>query len=302
MYHYPKPYLSVQQLVQKLTALGMTIPSQSEAEEAFNTIGYYRLRGYCYHQFDQNTNQYVAGTSLSDILKLYHFDTELAHLIFEYLSQIEVALRVRFVNAFQPKQDALALDDPSFFKDKQLYWKNQSAVSSEIARSNDVFIAHNFANHDGAIPLWATVEIMSFGTLSQLIKNLKTGQNSVFSDFIQHYRYTNANGRQINPSKDMFTSWIQSVSVMRNICAHNSRIYNRVINTTPQLISSDVMNPQPRYNGLYQIMLAMKYLRPTDQSWLDFVVAFNALLHKYVGVYDLNKMNFPMDWANHFQV
>ena len=86
MYHYPKPYLSVQQLIQKLTALGMTIPSQSEAEEAFNTIGYYRLRGYCYHQFDQNANQYVAGTNLSDILKLYHFDTELAHLIFEYLS------------------------------------------------------------------------------------------------------------------------------------------------------------------------------------------------------------------------
>ena len=106
----------------------------------------------------------------------------------------------------------------------------------------------------------------------------------------------------VNPSKDMFTSWIQTVSVMRNICAHNSRIYNRAINTIPQLISSDIINPQPRYNGLYQIMLAMKYLRPSDKSWFDFVSKFNALLQKYVGLYDFNKMNFPSDWATHFQV
>lgn len=302
MYNYAKPFLSVSQLIQKLSSLGMDIPSHAEAEEAFNTIGYYRLRGYCYHLIDHNTNQYVSGTNLSEILKLYRFDTELSHLIFEYLSQIEISLRVRFVNAFQPLQDVLALNDPSVFNDKEHYWKNQSAVSNEIARSSDVFIAHNFANHEGAIPLWASVEIMSFGTLSKLIKNLKTGQNSVFSSIIQNYRYINSNGNLVNPSKDMFTSWIQAVSVMRNICAHNSRIYNRAINTTPQLISSDAINPPPRYNGLYQIMLAMKYLRPTDQSWVDFVDAFNALLQKYTGVYDLNRMNFPADWASHFQV
>lgn len=302
MYQYPKPYLSVQQLIQKLSSLGMIIPSQTDAEEAFNTIGYYRLRGYCYHQFDRNANQYVQGTNLSDIIKLYHFDTELSHLIFEYISQIEVTLRVRFVNAAQPLQDALALNDPSIFKDKQKYWQNQGSISVEIARSSDVFISHNFANHDGAIPLWASVEIMSFGTLSKLIKNLKTGPNSVFSRIVQNYKYINSTGNMVNPSKDMFTSWIQTVSVMRNICAHNSRIYNRAINTIPQLISLDIVNPQPRYNGLYQIMLAMKYLRPSDKSWLDFVSKFNALLQKYVGLYDFNKMNFPSDWATHFQV
>ena len=302
MYHYPKPYLSVSQLIQKLIACGMEVPSQTEAEEAFNSIGYYRLRGYCYHRFDRVANQYVSGTSLSDIIKLYRVDVELSHIIFEYLSQIEVALRVRFVNAFQPVQDALALNDPSLFSDKQRYWQNQNAVAGEIARSNDVFIAHNFDNHDGAIPIWATVEILSLGTLSKLIKNLKTGQNSVFSLFCSCYRFKNANGNIVAPSKDMLSSWIQAVSVMRNICAHNSRIYNRAINTAPQLVSTDVMNPQPRYNGLYQIMLAMKYLRPTDQSWVDFVDKFKALQNNNSSIYDLKRMNFPADWELHFQV
>ena len=302
MYQYPKPYLSVPQLVQKLLSQGMAIPDRTKAEEVFTTIGYYRLRGYCYHQFDRNTNQYISGTNIDDVLELYRFDTELSHLIFEYISQIEVALRVRFVNAAQPFGDALALNDPSIFKNKEKYWKNQGAISTEIARSSDVFIAHNFDHHDGAIPLWASVEIMSFGTLSKVIKNLKTGKDSVFLRIIQHYKYKNAHGNEVNPSQDMFASWIQAVSVMRNICAHNSRIYNRVINKIPQLISSDSANQPPRYNGLYQMMLAMKYLRPTNQSWMEFATKFHVLLHKYVGVYDMSRMNFPADWAAHFQV
>ena len=302
MYKYSKPYLSVQDLIIKLNAQGMIISSHSEAEEAFNTIGYYRLRGYCYQLFDRNTKKYIPGTDLSDVIKLYHFDTELAHLIFEYLSKIEVSLRVRFVNAFQPTQDTLALNDPSFFSDKGLYWKNQSTVSTEIARSNDVFISHNFDKHDGAIPLWATVEILSFGTLSKLIKNLQTGTNCPFTNIVQNYKYTNIKGNTVTPSKDMFASWIYAASIMRNICAHNGRIYNRTINTAPKLISSDTISPQPRFNGLYQIMLAMKYLRPTDQSWNEFVYKFNILLEKHYGVYDLNKMNFPNDWIAHFQV
>lgn len=302
MYQYPKNFLSIEQLIQKLTDSGMTITSQDEAVNALTTIGYYRLKGYCFHCFDHTANKYTEGTNLSDVLKLYHFDSELSHLIFNYLSQIEVALRARLVNAFQITHDALILNDPSAFKDKTLYWKNQGMVASEITRSNDVFIKHNFNNHDGAIPLWASVEVMSFGTLSKIIKNLKTGDQSVFSILVRDYKFKNSNGQDVNPSKKMFTSWTQSASVTRNICAHNSRIYNRVISTTPQLIASDTITPHPHRNGLYQIMLSMKYLRPSDRSWNSFVSEFNTLLRKYSGVYDIGRMNFPADWESHFQV
>lgn len=300
MYQYPKNFLSVTQLIQKLSDAGMTIDAQDEAVTALTTIGYYRLKGYSFHLIDPATKKYIAGTNFSGVLKLYHFDSELSHLVFSYLSQIEVALKSRLVNAFQITQDALILNDPSAFKDKQLYWKNQGTIASEISRSNDVFIEHNFHNHDGAIPLWASVEIMSFGTISKTIKNMKAGNQSAFSVLVQNYKFLNANGNKVNPSKDMFASWIQAVSVMRNICAHNSRIYNRAISTRPQLISSDVINPQPRYNGLYQIMLSMKYLRPTDDCWTAFVIDFKQLLNKYAGAYDINRMNFPADWESHF--
>lgn len=300
MYQYPKHFLSVTQLVQKLKDAGMTIDSNDEAEIALTTIGYYRLKGYSFHFIDTATCKYRVGTNFSDILRLYCFDSELSNLLFSYLSQIEIALRSRLVNAFQSSQDALILNDPSVFKDKNKYWKNQATIASEISRSNDVFIEHNFNNHDGAIPIWASVEVMSFGTISKTIKNMKTGNDSAFSELIKNYKFKNEKGNEVSPSKDMFTSWLQSVSVMRNICAHNSRIYNRTISTRPKLISSDVIIPQPRYNGLYQIMLSMKYLRPTEESWNVFIEEFKCLLQKYNDVCDINRMNFPDDWESHF--
>lgn len=201
MYQYPKSFLTTHQLIQKLTDAGMIITSQEEAEKALMTIGYYRLKGYSFQYFDRASQKYITGTQLSDILRLYQFDMELSHLVFGYLSQIEVALRTRLIHAFEITQDPLALNDPSMWQDKKLYWQNQGVIASEITRSHDAFIKHNFDNHDGSVPIWASVEIMSFGTLSKVIKNLKTGNQSVFSIIVQDYKFRNKNGQNILPSK-----------------------------------------------------------------------------------------------------
>lgn len=280
----------------------MNVPSVAEAEAAMTEIGYYRLRGYCFQWYDNNAKRYLPGTDFQNVLRLYQFDTELSHQLFELTSSIEVALRARLTEALLIYNDALVLMDPTVFDNKEHYWKNLGVISGEIARSNDVFIQHNFRNHDGAIPLWAAVEVMSFGTLSKTIKNLSTGVRSAYSKLAQSYRYNTASGNQAAPSKKMLSSWIQSVSVLRNMCAHNSRIYNRAISTAPELLAIDQIMPRPQYTGLYQVILAMKYLRPNDAVWNAFISKLNTLFTNYAGVFEFNRMNFPLDWANHFVV
>lgn len=296
---YPKRILTIPQQLQSYTDAGMTISSVEEATAALTAIGYYRLRGYSCHLYDNASKQYRPGTDFSDILKLYRFDTELSRLLFGMATCIEVALRARLSDALLTYSDALILMDPAVFSDKKLFWQNLSSLSSQVARSNDVFIRHNFQNHDGEIPLWAAVEVMSFGTLSKTIKNLKTGKDSAYPVLASYYRYRSPRGKLVKPSLQMLSSWIQSVSVLRNMCAHNSRIYNRTINTFPELLIVDQLNPRPLHNGLYQILLAMKYLRPNDESWRDFYAGLQALFHKYSGSFDLSRMNFPPDWATH---
>ena len=49
------------------------------------------------------------------------------------ISKIEVALRVRLVEALLIHGEPLVLQDSSILKKKKLYWKNMSTVASEIA-------------------------------------------------------------------------------------------------------------------------------------------------------------------------
>ena len=128
---------------------------------------------------------------------------------------------------------------------------------------------------------------------------MKTGKDSADPVLAGYYRDRSPRGKLVKPSLQMLSSWIQSVSVLRNMCAHNSRIYNRTINTFPELLIVDQLNPRPLHNGLYQILLAMKYLRPTDESWRNFYADLQALFHKYSGSFDLSCMNFPSDWTTH---
>ena len=100
----------------------------------------------------------------------------------------------------------------------------------------------------------------------------------------------------------MLASWIQSVSVMRNICAHNSRIYNRTIHTTPEILDVDKIILQPAHNGLYQILLAMKYLRSSDEEWTVFIDEFDKLIQNNNSIISLTAMNFPVDWKSHLSV
>lgn len=302
MYQYPKQILSIEKQLQSLCDSGMMIDSCEDVEKALKNVGFYRLRGYSFHLYDNETKKYVQGTRFEDILKIYHFDQELACLIFSMISKIEVALRVRLVEALLVHEDALVLQDSSIFNDKKMYWQNMSTIASEIARSNDVFIKHNFDKHEGEIPVWAVVEVLSFGTLSKIIKNLKTGAGSAYSVLAANYRYVSKRGNLVNPSKKMFTSWVKGVSILRNMCAHNSRIYNRTIHTAPEILDVDKLTPSPVHNGLYQILLAMKYLRASNEEWIEFVDKLSLLIEQNSSVISLTAMNFPPDWKEHLSV
>ena len=109
-------------------------------------------------------------------------------------------------------------------------------------------------------------------------------------------------GNFVNPSQKMFASWVQAVSVLRNMCAHNSRIYNRTIHTTPEILDTDKVIPSPAHNGLYQILLAMKYLKSSAGEWSLFVEELDTLTQNHDSVLSLTAMNMPGDWKAHLSI
>ena len=100
----------------------------------------------------------------------------------------------------------------------------------------------------------------------------------------------------------MFASLVQGVSILRNMCAHNSRIYNRTIHTTPEILNEDKIIPPPAHNGLYQILLAMKYLRSSNKEWTEFAEEVDKLIQNNNSVINLAAMNLLIDWKAHMSV
>lgn len=300
MCSYDKRILTIPEQIEELKKAKMLIDSDEEAADFLSRVEYYRFRGYCFQFYDNKKKEYRENTKFNDIVKLYEFDAELSHLLFTMLSSIEVNLRSRFVEALLTyKKDTLVLYDPAVFDDKKNYWSNNGTLSQEIARSSDVFIKHNFDKHDGNIPVWAAVEIMSFGTLSKLIKNLRTGSDTAYSRLAELYKYPTASGKTAKPSKKLFASWVHACVILRNICAHNSRIYNRTLSTVPELLDADRRKSGSDRSGVYKIILAMKYLRPSDAQWSVFADQLAALITKYSAVIEMGRLDFPVDWKNH---
>ena len=120
MYQYPKQILTIAQQVQSYIDAGMVITSRADVEKTLKSVGFYRLRGYSFHLYDNTSKKYVPGTKFEDILKLYQFDQELSALVFPMISKIEVALRVRLVEALLIHGEPLVLQDSSIFQYKNL--------------------------------------------------------------------------------------------------------------------------------------------------------------------------------------
>ena len=62
-----------------------------------------------------------------------NLQTDVSALVFSMISKIEVALRVRLVEALLIHGELLVLQDPLIFKEKKRYWQNAATVASENA-------------------------------------------------------------------------------------------------------------------------------------------------------------------------
>ena len=57
-YQYPKQILTIEQHEQSYAYAGMEITSREDVEKVLKTIGFYRLRGYSFHLYDNATKKF----------------------------------------------------------------------------------------------------------------------------------------------------------------------------------------------------------------------------------------------------
>ena len=301
---YNKLPLTTAEHIQILKQRGLVFADEARAERYVATIGYYRLSAYCLPFIDRSqkidNHDFKPKSSFDQILNLYIFDRQLRLIVLEAIERLEVAIRICWANELSiATQDAHAYLHPKNFKNVHKHQKCLDKVQDELKNSSERFIVHYFEKYtDPKLPpIWAMVETLSFGGLSHWYQN--TLDNRLKMKVARVFGL---------PNVALMESVLHALTLLRNTCAHHSRLWNRQFTKGMPLIHqlSSALNietvhtpqgqvqQQPNkkiYNMLVVLSYMMLKIQPHTQ-WQSRLVSHLQQLAPHF----LPAMGFPEQW------
>lgn len=289
---FTKPALTCYQQVELLVSRGMAVTDRQRAVKLLFQANYYRLAGYWRaFEADSLTHQFRSGTTFEDIESVYAFDATLRLLLFEAIKTIEISLRSAVAYHLATQCGPFPWEtNPNVWAD-EFVDRNMKSVQAEITRTDEAFIKHMFSRYDIALPpIWATVEAISMGQLSRLYKGLKESRvkRSIAAEF--------------GIDSTLLASWLHHLTVVRNICAHHGRFWNREFAITPKKPvrrPSSLAEAFSTSRSTYNSMIITIYLTEIINPGSDFRMRLVQSLSDHPEL--LSHMGFPHDWRE-FQI
>jgi abortive infection bacteriophage resistance protein len=224
-----KPAYSIADQISLLKQRGMLFRKEASAPHFLANISYYRLKGYWWDmQADYTTHALKPNTYFEDIIDRYNFDRHLRLILFDAIERIEIALRTKMIYHLAMQHGGLWYSNPQLFESttmtlhdgtvKTIHQNTLEELRKECSRSQEIFIKdHRYRYNNQDADAWKTLEVASMGTLSKLYKNLKHQLPE---------KATIAKEMGLNLHSEL-SSWLESITYVRNIIAHHSRMWSR---------------------------------------------------------------------------
>jgi abortive infection bacteriophage resistance protein len=241
---YAKPHLDFSDQVQLLKGRGLDITNEWQAERHLARIGYYRLKDYWFPFRQSRPAVRADGSRYTDILEdfrpnthfghavdLYVFDKRLRLLMADAIERIEVALRVDIAHTLGLR-DSFAHRNTAFLDPKRsiasrgrvtrhAQWLQRADEAERRSRAD--WIQEFKRKYLPPLPIWMAVETWEFGSLSHLVEMAHPSDRAKISR-----KYGIAN-------PELLSSWIKTLSYVRNVCAHHGRLWNHPLVSQPML-------------------------------------------------------------------
>lgn len=312
MAEYDKPHLTFDEQLARLVERGMQYRDHAAAIVSLKRIGYYRLSAYTYSfrevdQAGQRLDKFIEGATLEAVVELHDFDARLRSVLLAGLESFEVALRVQIAYTLgrrdkyghlNPQQ---ALDrsecDRAVGSGGSLYetWAEKYEKRCGDAKNED-FVRHFREKYDGRLPIWTATEVMDLGLTVRLYSFLLS------EDRVKISRYF---GAKREPD---FRTWTKSLNLLRNHCAHGSRIWNRSLTyTLPAVQPKNVDSTLTHLSGLRDVsrrklypvaalLASMIVAADPYSNWPNTFATQAKKLPAVPGIATMQMMGFPKEW------
>lgn len=166
-------------------------------------------------------------------------------------------------------------------------------LDEEVTRSrSEVFIKHFFDKYDeNAPPAWISFEVLTLGLLSKFYQNMRASSKAK-KEIANHFGIS---------QPVVFQSWIRSVTYIRNICAHHSRLWNRILTNKPIIPRTPPKRwiPAATANNdkIYYFLCCLTHLLRQTQPETVFAAKLKALFATHP-IVSKSAMGFPNDWES----
>ena len=286
VYSPVKPARSYEEQVRRLMENhSLEIGNADRARHLFSTVNYYRLTTYGKHlRRMDDPERFVDGVSLDLLNDLYEFDMGLRHELLPVLEFFEVKLRAKISYCMAMAYGSTGYTQAGNFRqDRQSQGSHRDIMNkfrTEVRRCDDLsFVRHHQTKYGGKFPIWAAVELFSFGMLAQL-----------YDVMTEDDQYTVS--REYGLMPDELAALIGSAVDVRNICAHYSRLYNQPIEEHPIL--------PPKYKPyesefVFPIILMLRCAAGNHRVYSRMIRGI-ALLAQEFPQADLALCGFPENW------
>jgi abortive infection bacteriophage resistance protein len=292
---YAKPPLPLKEQVRLLASRGLVIDDPAQAESFLRRVNYYRFSAYC-PPFEGARHVFIPGTRFEQVRRLYEFDRKLRILVLEAVEPIEVALRAATAHRLALRGGPFAHAEPVSLKSAFPHADWLKNLVEETERSKETFVAHFKARYEEypLIPVWAAVELMSFGALSKLFGGLfNADKEAIAKPYGVHPR--------------VLGSWLHTLVYVRNLCAHHARLWNRELAICPGLPRKDArwrtLGPAQAKRPAGVLFLLNELTRRLPQGeclTADWRFKVERLLREDFGVPRFHEaMGLPRDWTRH---
>ena len=268
--------------------------SKEKLIEFLSSVGYYRLRGYTYPYQDnaQSDTLFVRGSDWFDIESDYNFDICLRTLVVEALGYIEIAARSQLEYQLSISHGSRWYEDPSLCHDKNIFQDNLKELKKHWDRSREVFKEHYEQDYDATVspPAWMIFETTTFGTVSKIFANLDNSVNAK-TEISKYFGFNKA-------STKVLVSWFQHLNLVRNICAHYSRLFSRSFIVKPKVPTNCFkkwVGGIQHQDRIYMSICVITKLLEACAPDYEFKNALNDLMSK-ASPRQLTSMGFPNDW------
>lgn len=312
MYMAEKVFKSYNSQLRILRSRGLIV--KSSAKKVLESENYYNvINGYkdVFLNHTATTETYKAGAEFTEIFALYEFDRELRYIFLKRLLKIENQIKSVIAYKFSEKYKhdtylkLASFDSHRNNKELQAIMgvisTFQRTISEQSGRHNAVT---HYVTEYGYVPLWVLVNVLTFGNISKFYGIMKLQDRQVVA-------------KEFGLQENVFKSYLKLMSIFRNICAHDERLYNTKLGKL-EIISGSIhtrLSIQRANNGKYNcgtndvfaLLICLKEFLPKRQKG-EFAETIRQIdkeidkLTSKIHTVNINDilivMGFPVNWKN----